>query len=151
MIRSVWAQAILLAGLVVVLYSNSLKGSFHYDDFHSIVDNPNIRQLENIPTFFVDPTLFSQDPQKAMYRPLLLVSYALNYAVGQYRVEGYHLVNIGLHLACTLLVWSLGSRAGLGRQGRLAAALLFAVHPLASEPVNYLTVVRKACLLYSSY
>ena len=41
--------AILLVG--AFCYANSLSGVFHYDDFHSIVDNPHIRTLSNLPAF----------------------------------------------------------------------------------------------------
>ncbi|MBI2505310.1 MAG: tetratricopeptide repeat protein [Candidatus Latescibacteria bacterium] len=130
----VGAGAILL--VCMLCYANSLSGSFHYDDFHSIADNPHIRTLSNLPAFFIDPGMFSSDPEKRMYRPLLLVSYALNYALDGYQVRGYHLVNILLHLGCSLLVWRLGLRlCGSG----LLAGLFFAAHPLASEPVNYIS------------
>ena len=76
--RPMWQDAALLALVVGAVYANSMAGSFHYDDFHSLVLNPHIRSLEKLPGFFVDPGLFSVDPEKAMYRPLLLVSYALN-------------------------------------------------------------------------
>ena len=130
--------AILVVGVLLV-YGNSLEGSFHYDDFHSITWNPHIRDLRNIPAFFAQPQLFSVDPEKGMYRPVLLTTYALNYAVGEYEVGGYHLVNLLLHLVCVLLVWIIGSRVGCGERGALLAGLLFAVHPLASEPVNYIS------------
>ena len=53
---------LILVGLPALAYLNSLGNPFQYDDFHSIVDNPHIRQLGNIPRFFVDPTLFSVEP-----------------------------------------------------------------------------------------
>ena len=130
--------AILVVGVLLV-YGNSLEGSFHYDDFHSITLNPHIRDLGNIPAFFAEPQLFSADPAKGMYRPLLLTTYALNYAAGEYEVGGYHLVNLLLHLCCVLLVWVIGSRLGCGERGALLAGLLFAVHPLVTEPVNYIS------------
>ena len=43
------------AGIVLaclLCYANSFNGSFHYDDFHSIVENPAIRSLANLPLFF---------------------------------------------------------------------------------------------------
>ena len=130
------------AGIVLVCllcYGNSLDGSFHYDDFHSIVENAGIRSTANIPAFFVDPGLFSADASKRMYRPLLLCTYALNYAVGEYETRGYHLVNLFLHAACCLLVWALAGHLLVDRRPALLAALLFAVHPLATEPVNYIS------------
>ncbi|MCC7262723.1 MAG: tetratricopeptide repeat protein [Candidatus Latescibacteria bacterium] len=132
-------RALLLAGLVLLAYANSLQGSFHYDDFHSLLNNPHLRRLGEIPRFFADPGSFSADPEKAMYRPVLLVSYALNYAAGQYGPLGYHLVNRALHLGCALLVWRVGLQAGANPTGAWAAALLFGLHPLATEPVNYIS------------
>ena len=101
-------------GLILVLatltYHNTFDNSFHFDDSHSIVDNPHIRSLENIPRFFVDPTAFSVMPQGAMYRPLLLVSYALNYAVSGYEILSYHVFNLLLHVVNAGLVYLLALR-----------------------------------------
>ena len=66
------------AVLAVVLFANALENPFHYDDKHSIVKNKHLRSLRNIPHFFVDPGTFSSERQGTMFRPLLLVSYALN-------------------------------------------------------------------------
>lgn len=131
--------AVLIAVCVALVYGNSLGGGFHYDDFHSILWNPYIRDLGNLPAFFMDLETFSADPEKAMFRPVLLVSYAFNYAVGEYSSRGYHLVNVILHLLCALLVRTIGRRAGCGENGSLLAGLLFALHPLAGEPVNYIS------------
>ena len=68
MLRRCWAL-VLGAGLLV--WSGTLNNSFHYDDFHSLVENPGIRGLANIPAFFVDPSLFSADATKRMYRLLM--------------------------------------------------------------------------------
>ena len=133
-----WWQAVVLTIVVCAAYANSLQGSFQYDDFHSIVRNSSLRDLGNLPAFFTDPETFSGDADKAMYRPLLLASLALNHALHGYKVEGYHAVNVMLHLACVMLLWRLARR--LTTTGAaLAAALLFATHPLTAEPVNYIS------------
>ncbi len=84
--------SIVAAGCVT--YSNSFHNSFHYDDEHSIIENPNIRSLTNIPQFLVDAGAFSGLDEARMYRPLLLVTLSLNYAFGEYEPPGYHLVNL---------------------------------------------------------
>ena len=61
-----WRFPLALGGIVAISYGNSLSGSFHYDDFHSLVANPHVRTLTNIPSFFVDPGLFSSDADKAI-------------------------------------------------------------------------------------
>lgn len=130
------------AGLVLwvgLLYANSFSGSFHYDDTHSLVNNEAVRSLGNIPSFFTDPSAFSAMLDVRMYRPLVLLTYAVNYAVGGYDVFGYHLVNVLLHAINACLVWALARRV-LGTPGSaLTAALLFATHPVVSGPVNYIS------------
>ena len=137
MTRPNWQDAAVLALVVGAVYANSMSGSFHYDDFHSLVLNPHIRLLENMPTFFVDPSMFSVDAEKAMYRPLLLVSYALNYAWGGYEVASYHVFNIVVHMLCVFFIWRLA--AEWSRGAALCAGLVFALHPVATEPVNYIS------------
>ncbi len=41
---------IALTGLIV--YSNTLHSSFQFDDYSVIVDNPAIKDLDNIPQYF---------------------------------------------------------------------------------------------------
>lgn len=139
------AQALLIAVACVLAFHNTFANSFHYDDGHAIVDNASIRSLAGVPRLFTDPGTFSAVPEARMYRPLLLTSYALNYAVGGYRVAEYHVGNLGLHLLCAWLVWGLGRLLLQDAAAALAAGLVFAVHPLACEPVNYISA-RSASL-----
>ena len=43
-----------LPAFVTLVYSNHFGNAFHFDDFHTIVQNPYIRSLHNLPRFFVD-------------------------------------------------------------------------------------------------
>ena len=137
------AAAIVTAGFLA--YSNSLYGPFVFDDLLSIVENPSIRQWWQF-----SAVLFPERELPVAGRPLVNLSFALNYAVGGLEVFGYHLVNVALHLTCALLVFGLVRRtlempnvnATLGRQSAnlaCAAALLWALHPLNTEAVNYVT------------
>ena len=134
---------VLIASFAV--YSNSLNNGYHYDDEHSLQMNESIRSLANIPDFFVDPGTFSDDPSKGMFRPLLLVTFALNYAANQewgldgYDVRGYHLINLLLHAATAALLWWLVACATGRLDVALVGGLLFALHPLGTEPVNYIS------------
>jgi tetratricopeptide (TPR) repeat protein len=130
---------LLILWLCFVVYSNSLDSSFHYDDEHSVEKNINIGSLENIPDFFRDPGLFSVDADKGMYRPLLLVSYAVNFAYGGFDTTSYHAFNILIHGCNALLVAWIARLLGASALVSLAAGLLFGVHPLAGEPVNYIS------------
>lgn len=133
------AAAAALALGCLLLYGGTLEHPFHYDDQHSIVDNPHVRQLGNIPAFFVEPGYFSADANSGMYRPMLMVSWALNYAWSGYEPWSYHLVNIAVHFLCGLLVWQILRRLAVPPCMAYLGGLLFVFHPLATEPVNYIS------------
>ena len=85
--RSRWAM-LLAAGLIVLaglaVYSNSLSGPFIYDDVLSVVDNPTIRRLQSLGQVFSPP----RDGQTVSGRPILNLSFAINYALGGTNTKG---------------------------------------------------------------
>lgn len=119
----------------VLAYAAALGGTFVYDDFHSVRDNEALRSLVNVPAFFTDPSMFSAAGAR-MYRPLLLVSFAIDHALGGGAVVAFKVTDVLLHAACAALVYSVARRLRADRTAALFAGLLFAVHPLASEAVN---------------
>ena len=129
--------SVLLLGLLTHL--NSLGGSFHYDDAHSIVENPHVRRLAEIPGYFIDPATFSSEPTMAMYRPVVLTTYVLTYALCGYLAWPYLLFNVVVHALVACLVFLLVEQK-MGR-ATLAwwAGALFAVHPLHTQVANYIS------------
>ena len=76
--KRAWLWVALLAALLAT-YSNHFNNSFHFDDAHTIIDNPYIRDLRFVPRFFVDARTLSVLPEQQGYRPLLPASFALDY------------------------------------------------------------------------
>jgi Flp pilus assembly protein TadD len=140
--RLTWLLPLLLGALA---YVDALWGGFHFDDAHAIVENPAIRSLGNLGRFFTDATTFSVLPQNQSYRPLLLVTYALTSALAGLRPAAFLAVNLAVHLACVALFLALLRRLArlLGRaEGDgllLLAASVFAVHPIFSECIDYVS------------
>lgn len=132
-------QNLALAGLVVLVYANTFDNSFHFDDHHSVERNTAIASLKSVPRYFVDGGTFSVDPDVSMYRPLLLVTYAINHAVGGAQPWSYHVVNAGLHICFVLLVFHVGRKLTGRTQAMWWASALLAVHPLNSQAVNYVS------------
>ena len=76
---------LILAGILLVVgitYRNHFGNTFHFDDGHTIVRNPWIRDIHNIPRFFLDSRTFSILPPNRSYRPLLTTSLAIDYWLG---------------------------------------------------------------------
>ena len=128
-----------ILGLTIVIYANCLGSSFHYDDSHSILENPHIRSLNNLPRFFTDPKTFSGEAAMAMYRPFLVTTFAVNYASGRYEPWGYHAVNVGLHALGATLLALLLSRWFRDRWLGLWGGLLFVSHPIQTQAINYVS------------
>jgi len=138
--------------LTLLAYSNSFQNSFQFDDFHVIVSNPSMKDPANFTKFFLNPQLGSGVLKETSgYRPLLLASFALNYALGGVDVFGYHLFNFILHTLCAFLVFSITllflrsahdeERLNSTRNQLTAlfAASVFALHPVQTESVTYIT------------
>ena len=73
-----------LGGLALAIglaYANSLGVGFYFDDTYGILNNPAIRTLRNVPRFFVDPFLLTTFRDNVDVRPVLVTSYAVNYAI----------------------------------------------------------------------
>lgn len=115
--------------VLLVFHVRSLGNRFHYDDEHSLLKNPHVRSLEALPSFFTDARTFSENPTYAMYRPLVVVTYAFNYALSGYTARGYLAFNLAIHCLATLLVFHLLGQLSFARFPALAGALLFGLHP----------------------
>ncbi|HTO09865.1 MAG TPA: hypothetical protein VMR86_22630 [Myxococcota bacterium] len=138
-----WAPlALVLLGAAA--YANALGGPFVLDDLGSIRDNPHVRAL------WPPSHWLSLEPQSSLSgRPLVTLSMALCWAAAGLDVRAYHALNVALHLANAVLLLGL-LRATLGPRAAFAGALLWMLHPLATESVDYVTQ-RTELLLGTCY
>lgn len=135
--RARWPLAVALGALLVATgaaYLPGVDGEFLYDDL-SALTGPLVRE----------PLAHGAAEWLGSSRPLATLTFALNDAAVGGDPRGWHLTSIALHLAAVLLAFAAG-RALLGRAGlarpdgpALAAAALFALHPLQAEAVAYLS------------
>ncbi|MGA2135835.1 MAG: tetratricopeptide repeat protein [Bryobacteraceae bacterium] len=144
-IAGTWVKAaIILFG--VAAYYNSLLVPFIFDDRFHIVENAKIRALW--PPW---PYLLHSS------RPVIYLSVALNYAIGQLHPLGYHLLNLAVHIAAALTLYGVLRRTFLSnllreRFGPYAnwlsgfIALIWLVHPIQTESVTY-TIQRGESLM----
>ena len=126
----------------LAIYWNALWNPFQYDDGSSIINNPYIHNLRNIPHFFFDlrfSQLIDDAGSTVHYRPLWSASFAINYALGGLNPVGYHLVNLAFHVGSAYLLFLIVNAMGGGDVAALATGMIFLVHPFNSEVVNYIT------------
>src|SRR6266571_3699560 len=137
-----WGVMTILATAAFALYGITVGWDFVFDDFPMIVDNEKARSLGFIADFFTggvwhNTSLIGQI-QDDYYRPLHMTFLAVNYQLWGGRPFGFHLLNILIHTANSILVYYL-AKSFLGKENGIycvLGALLFVVHPVYVEPVN---------------
>ncbi|KAI9547532.1 Protein O-mannosyl-transferase tmtc3 [Dissostichus eleginoides] len=146
-----WKEILLLTGLVVGCYWNSLSCGFVFDDVSAILDNKDLRPSTPIRNLFQNDfwgTPMSEERSHKSYRPLTVLTFRLNYLFSELSAASYHFLNVVLHAVVCVLFLRV-CRLFLDNTSSLVAALLFAVHPIHTEAVT--GVVGRAELLSSIF
>jgi hypothetical protein len=140
------------AAAAVLVYCNALHNPFVYDDYHTVMANTSIERLGDLRAIVLHD----------MTRPLVNLSYAIDRRLWGASPEGFHVTSIVLHALDVVLLFVLARRLYLiavprqapAEQGVPAsetdsstratvmagsAAALFAVHPMMTEAVGYIS------------
>ena len=129
--------------LPFLIYANSLRNGFVFDDIALIVENPMITTLENISYFL---GVYTSDPS---YRPMRFISYAIDYYFWGLNPAGYHLSNILFHAVTSLVVFGIVFRCVGSYWCALCSALFFSLNPVQTDSVTYLSGRRDIlCALF---
>ena len=124
---------ILVAGVAILVYINNLGNGFTYDDRFIVEQNPLVQNLDW--WGLLTASYWGEIVDAGLYRPLTLLSFGLNRALGV-SAFGFHLVNNLLHAGASVLVLLVARALGARRFVSFAAGILFALHPLQTEAVN---------------
>ncbi len=154
--RRLWAAAALITAAGLVAYANCYKGRFVYDGVDAVQKNACIRTLWPPSQAMSLPLTTSGTTVDG--RPILSLSFALNYACFGPGLAAYHAVNVAIHICAALVLFGLLRRVARGaqrgtanadRESRVASrwshdtlatavALLWVVHPIQTESVTYI-------------
>ena len=131
--------ALAVALAAALAYLPSFAGVFHFDDYNVIVNYPTVHSWQ---------ALFER--AGGGVRPLLKASYVLNWTLGEGEF-GFHLFNNAVHALNAALLFLIGKDLfPRNSHAVLVSALLFALHPAATEAVTYISG-RSSSLMASSY
>ena len=136
-----WLPSVCLVAGVALVYWNTLRAPFLFDDTGAVVNNPTIRRLWSLDAF-TPPA----DGSTTTGRPVVNLSYALNIAISGESVWSYHALNLTIHALAALTLMGVVRRTLSGpvlreRLGTPAGpfafltALLWVLHPLQTESV----------------
>jgi protein O-mannosyl-transferase len=140
--KPVLAAILIIIAACWAFYGNTLFNGFVYDDQAQVLQNPWIRDFRSIPTVFASEVWgFQGAGVSNYYRPLLHVIYLVCYQLFGVQPWGYHAVNVLFHCGVCVMVFLLALRLLQDAPARprlyasLAAALLFAAHPVHTDAV----------------
>jgi Flp pilus assembly protein TadD len=122
----VLGAAVLLAGLV---YVNALDNPFVYDDRRLIVENRSLRPPLDLYAVVVHEAT----------RPVVNLSYAIDRALWGRQPFGFHLSSVLLHMLNVALLFGLVRRETGRALAAFIAASIFAVHPMMTQSVGYIS------------
>ncbi len=144
-VRVVWAYngdyslGILIADIMV--YLPAFQNGFVWDDTVYIQRNPLIFSLDlhNIFSSYL----------AGNYHPFTVLVHAIEYSSFEFNASGYHVVNVLIHLANTLLVFYVVRNISNNLWIGLMAGLFFGIHPMHVESVAWISELKD--LLYTLF
>lgn len=134
-IAAEWWPVALVCVVGALVYANTLRHEFVWDDLITL--DSRIRFWRSPLDAFVEPADVPGFP--GVYRPLTFASFWIDQWLWWRNPLGFHLVSVALHVVNGALVYALARALACGRAPSTAGALLFAVHPIHTEAVAWVT------------
>jgi protein O-mannosyl-transferase len=133
----------LLFALAAGCYLNTLANGFVYDDEIQILQNPYVRDWHYLPQIFRTTvwSFIGDAGATNYYRPLMTLTFlGLTKVFGE-SPPGFHLFNLLLNALVVATVFYAGRALFNSHRAAVVAAVLFAVHPVHTETVNWIAAV----------
>jgi tetratricopeptide (TPR) repeat protein len=137
--RSTVLIIVLLTSVILFTYGNSVSNGFVWDDHDIIVNNAANRDIANALSLFSSADATVSGNQKAYYRPLNRLTYLLEYQIFGLNPSGYHLASIFFHFLAVILLYFVARFLFNDPVPAFISALVFAVHPVNTEAVNFIS------------
>ena len=138
----------IIIAVSLAVYSNTLWNGFVWDDGYQVLGNPWIRDAAFLPRIFTSGAWDFKPQATNYYRPLTHVIFMLEYFIFGLKPWGFHLVNVVLHAGSSAFVFLIARELLRGREGAgkaftlpLMAGVLFAVHPIHTEAVAWVSAI----------
>jgi Tfp pilus assembly protein PilF len=140
--QSAWLLTLLLL-LAILPYVNTLQNGFVYDDTNEVLTNPYIRSFSHVGDIFSTRILAHLGARGATnyYRPISIFGFLICYELFGVLPYGFHLANLFLHALIVCVLFGLSKRLFHDQWLAFAAAAIFALHPIHTESVAWVSGV----------
>ena len=134
---------LLITILIVAVYFPTFSGEFILDDRPLIENNPYVKKFHSLVFYLFQEDGITDESDSGgyhtgYYRPLINLSYSIDYRVWGLCAPGFRTTNLLLHLFCCFLLFHFLSFLTGDRLAALWATLLFALHPVNTEAVSWI-------------
>jgi tetratricopeptide (TPR) repeat protein len=141
-LKRTWLLSLLLVVTILLTFSNAFGREFIWDDISLIAQNRFVRGPGNLPRLLSqDLWGFARDEGRGhdLYRPLVSLSYWIDFRLWGDRPPFYHLTNLLFHTLSSLAVYFTLRAMPVGRGAAWLGALFFALHPIHTESVTWIS------------
>ncbi|MBU1912055.1 MAG: glycosyltransferase family 39 protein, partial [Candidatus Omnitrophica bacterium] len=135
-----------IALIIVIVFSNSLKNNFAWDDKFLIVNNPHIKDPVYISRIFNNQLYEGDGMHSNFYRPVQLFSFMIDYCIWKLNPFGYHLTSLLLHIVNSALVYIIILAISASPYMAFITASLFSIAPAISG-ITFYTPARSDLLM----
>ncbi len=134
-------KKIIIAILITVnclAYGNSLFNHFVWDDNYLIAGNSYIKSFKYTKQILTQDVTVTTGYRRpcGYYRPVSMLSFMLDYKIWKLNPFGYHLTNVIIHIANTIVLFFLLSLIFKDTLASFLSSLFFALHPIHTEAVT---------------
>ncbi len=142
---------LLLPLLVLFSYANVYGNAFLFDDEFLILRNHFLDAFANLEAIFTSSSTAGAGFSDSFFRPMQQLAYLIVVQAFGREPWAFHALNVGLHVANSLLLYRLARRLGLSPAAAVAGAALWAAHPLHVEAITYMSAPPTLCTPSSSW
>ncbi len=137
--RAAWLAAAVLSAVAFLAYAPTLSFDLVWDDTFVLEHaRRSVRDGNPLSLLAADYRLLPYRPL-GYYRPLVLLSFHADSLAAPFFPAVYHLTNVLLHAAVTLLVFLIGKAVLKETAAAALSGLLFALHPVHVESVAFVS------------
>lgn len=145
---------LIITALVLLAYLPTFTGDFIFDDEPLVKNNPYIRELQSLTSYLSQEDGIVDPADRGLhhtgyYRPLINITYWLDYKIWRLNPVGFRTTNLILHLLACLLLYELIMLTVGNRAGAFWGTLFFALHPVQTEAVA--TIVSRNNILVTLF
>ncbi len=132
------AIIILIIIFNVIVYFNGLNNEFIWDGNELIKDNQYIKDIENLPKLLAMEDAVPNSINTGFFRPLISVTFMLDYQIFKGEPYGYRITNIAFHTASAIVLFLLVLLMTEKRLLAIIAAAIFSAQAVHAEAVTVL-------------